>query len=116
MPQGVDNAYPSLPFLATMDERSYLKVFAGTAVTRAKRRGLVRNAAIALANSEDERAIPILRTMLSEHDESLARAHAAWGYAQLLGRHARHELQRARMRDDDPLVRDEIDQSLAEVT
>lgn len=115
MPATVENAYPSLELLASMDERTYLKLFAGTAVTRAKRRGLARNAAIALANSGDERAVPILRRMLFEHDEPLARSHAAWGYAHLAGATACDELATVRLQDDDPLVQSEIDQALSEL-
>lgn len=115
IPRTVDNAYPSLEFLATMDEKAYLDIFAGTAVTRAKRRGLARNAAIALGNSNDERAVPILRKMTHEHDEPLARAHAVWALAHLAGRSVRDEILRIKSRDSDPLVRQEVEQTLESI-
>jgi epoxyqueuosine reductase len=111
----VDNAFPSLELLATMDHATYVQHFAGTAVTRARRRGLARNAAIALGNSGDARAEPLLRKMLLEHDEPLARGHAAWGLAQLLGVPARSYLERCQTRETSPLVIDEIRFALREV-
>lgn len=116
MPRTIDNAFPSLETLATMDERRYLELFAGTAVTRAKRRGLARNAAVALGNSQHEQAIPILRRMIESHDEPLARAHAAWALAHLAGWQVRDDLRRAARREEDPLVLTEIEESLGDIS
>ncbi|MFW6074704.1 MAG: tRNA epoxyqueuosine(34) reductase QueG, partial [Chloroflexota bacterium] len=108
-PATIDNVYPSLELLATMDDKQYLDLFAGTAVTRAKRRGLARNAAIALGNSGSTDAYPILRRMLYEHDEPLARQHAAWGLQHLAPGLARADLAAARGNESDPSVTEEID-------
>lgn len=115
-PASVENAYPSLEFLARMTEEEFRQTYSGTAVTRAKRAGMARNAAIALGNSRAERAAPILRWMLREHDEPLARGHAAWALQHLLGDDARHDLDLARRVEQDPYVREEIEDALASPT
>ncbi len=107
-PVTVDNAFPSLELLATMDHERYVEVFAGTAVTRAKRRGLARNAAIALGNSGDPRAEAILLEMLAHHDEPLARGHSAWALGRLCGADAKQTLSRQLIREPDERVREEI--------
>lgn len=107
-PTTIDNAFPSLELLARMDHDTYVEVFAGTAVTRARRRGLARNAAVALGNSEDQRAEPILSWMLLNHDEPLARSHAAWGLANLCSEEARATLERTVSSERSTIVIDEV--------
>ncbi len=111
-PATIDNAFPSLEVLATMTHDKYVSLFAGTAVTRAKRRGLARNAAIALGNSGDSRAEPILLDMIRNHDEPLARSHATWALSQLCGPDAAPVLDRIASRDPDDSVRKEARTSL----
>jgi epoxyqueuosine reductase len=108
-PEHPDNAFPELEFLARMSEAEFRERFSGTAVTRAKRKGMARNAAIALGNSGDERAIPILETMLHSHDEPLARGHAAWALGHLTGQDALQALRDAYARELEPDVRGEIE-------
>lgn len=112
-PRSPDNAFPSLAMLASMDEVQFRAVFSGTPVTRAKRRGLARNAAIALGNSGDERAEPILVELLRSHDEPLARGHAAVALRQLAGEAAVPELRRVERSERDDYVRTEISFALA---
>jgi epoxyqueuosine reductase len=111
-PRTVDNAFPSLEFLATMTEDAFRATYSGTPVTRAKRAGLARNAAIALGNSRDPRAEPILIDMLHHHDEPLARGHAAVALRQLSAGDAIPALNHAWSREQDDYVRDEIQQAL----
>jgi epoxyqueuosine reductase len=97
-----------------MTSAQYVATYAGTAVTRARRRGLARNAAVALGNSGDPRAEPILLRMLNDHDEALARAHAVWGLSVLDGgTYLRKILDRRYCLDADEYVRDEIRTALA---
>jgi epoxyqueuosine reductase len=112
-PRTLDNAFPSLEFLARMSETEFRAAYSGTPVTRAKRAGLSRNAAVALGNSADPRAEPILRWMLSSHDEPLARGHAAWALGRLCGAGARPALDRARRTESDKYVVSEIEAALA---
>jgi epoxyqueuosine reductase len=111
-PRSVDNAFPSLEFLATMTEEAFRATYSGTPVTRAKRAGLARNAAIALGNSRDPRAEPILTDMLHHHNEPLARGHAAVALRQLINEDANPTLIRAWTSEPDDYVRDEIQRAL----
>lgn len=114
-PATVENAFPSLEFLVTMTDEQFYDIYSGTAVTRAKRRGLARNAAIALGNSADERSISMLETAVTEHDEPLVRGHAAWAIANLAGTAARSTLVTRRSHETDSYVLDEIDRALSQI-
>jgi epoxyqueuosine reductase len=107
-PKTVDNAFPSLDTLARMSEEEFRALYSGTAVTRAKRAGMARNAAVALGNSQDERAEPILTWMLTNHDQPLARGHAAWALRHLADHDAKPILEEARRSERDRYVLDEI--------
>ncbi|HEX5164687.1 MAG TPA: tRNA epoxyqueuosine(34) reductase QueG [Thermomicrobiales bacterium] len=111
-PRSVDNAFPSLEFLATMSEEQFRATYSGTPVTRAKRAGMARNAAIALGNSRDPGAEPILIAMLLNHDEPLARGHAAGALRQLVGEDAKRTLRAAWSRERESYVREEIERGL----
>src|SRR5262249_38351643 len=87
--------------------------FAGTALTRPKRRGLARNAAVALGNTRNPAAAPFLARALRDHDEPLVRAHAAWALGSLATREALRELRHARRSAPVPPVAREIDEALA---
>lgn len=106
-PASLENVYPSLEFLMTMTEAQFRATYSGTPVTRTKRRGLARNAAIALGNSNDQRAEPLLLGGLV-HDDPLVRGHAAWGLKHLLGAGAEAALSRALQGEPDPGVQEEI--------
>jgi epoxyqueuosine reductase len=103
-PTTINNAYPSLPWLLTVDEAGFQATYAGTPVPRAKRRGMARNAAVALGNIGTEADIPLLAGVLADHDEPLVRLHAAWALGRLGGRRV---LERAAIHDRDPDVRAE---------
>ena len=71
--------------LLAVSEAEFSAAFKGSPMKRAKRRGLARNAAVALGNvgtAEDE---PALEATLT-HDEPLVREHAAWALARLRAR------------------------------
>jgi epoxyqueuosine reductase len=117
-PASLANAYPSLHWLLQMTDAEFGETYFGTPVPRTKRRGLARNAAIALGNIGTERDIPALAAALTRHDEPLVRGHAAWALGQL-ARHdpsaARVTLERARRSEPDAAVRAEIDGALEEM-
>ncbi|MCC6313842.1 MAG: tRNA epoxyqueuosine(34) reductase QueG [Thermomicrobiales bacterium] len=106
-PARIEQAYPPLRWLLTMTEDEFREVYRGTPVLRAKRRGLARNAAVALGNVGGEADIPWLIAALDGHDELLPRGHAAWALGRFGGAAARAALDRARQRDPDPWVREE---------
>lgn len=68
---------PLLADLVTMDEPEFLRRFAGTPVTRAKRAGLARNACVALGNVGEPRDLPALDAALLD-PSPLVQEHAAW--------------------------------------
>ena len=86
--------------------------FANSPVKRAKLTGLQRNACVALGNSGDLKAAPILLGALG-HAESLIRGHAAWALGQVNTAPARQGLEEALRVETDPWVRQEIEAALA---
>ena len=64
--------------MLALDDAGFRERYRGTAVTRAKRRGLARNAAVVLGNRRDRRALPVLERAAAEDPEPLVREHAAW--------------------------------------
>ncbi|MEE8312137.1 MAG: tRNA epoxyqueuosine(34) reductase QueG [Candidatus Binatia bacterium] len=103
-----DPLYPALPGLLELDEGGFHERYRHTAVWRAKRRGLARNAALALGNSGNPAAIAPLARALLEHDEPLVRAHAAWALGRLNGPEAARTLAAASRRERIAPVREEI--------
>jgi epoxyqueuosine reductase len=67
-----------LPMLLSMDDEGFRQTFRGSPMKRAKRRGLARNAAIALGNSASPAAAEPVRQAAQRHDEPLVREAAAW--------------------------------------
>ncbi|MBL8735091.1 MAG: tRNA epoxyqueuosine(34) reductase QueG [Planctomycetes bacterium] len=92
-----------------MDEPRYQHEFVGTAMRRATRSGLQRNAAIVLGNRGDDAALPALHTALHD-DDPIVRGHAAWAIGRI--RRSDPHLLAARSRETDERVRAEIDAAL----
>lgn len=63
--------------LLAMSQSEFSARFKGSAMKRAKRRGLARNAAVVLGNVGTSDDVPLLDAALA-HDEALVRDHAAW--------------------------------------
>jgi epoxyqueuosine reductase len=77
-----DRMAPRLDELATLDDAAFLARFAGTPVMRTKRRGLLRNAAVALGNSGSPEARAPLERLAGDADELIA-SHARWSLDRL---------------------------------
>lgn len=77
-----EGAIPRLLDLITLSDDGFRARFRRTPLWRAKRRGLLRNVAVALGNWGDPQAIPALRRALDD-PEPLIREHAAWALAQI---------------------------------
>ncbi len=105
---------PALGELMGLDDDGFRRRYGRTAIRRTKRRGLLRNAAIALGNSGNPAAVPILAAVLANEPEALVRAHAAWALGRLADAPARAVLDRARRHDPDSSVRGEIERGLAD--
>jgi epoxyqueuosine reductase len=73
---------PDLAELAGLDEAGFRERFRRSPVKRAKRRGLLRNVAVALANSGDSSRRPVLERLAADEDP-VVREHAAWALRRL---------------------------------
>ena len=73
--------------LMRMDDEAFRKRFRKSPVKRTKRKGLLRNVAVALGNSGNSFAVVPLTDALSDY-EPLIRAHAVWALGELLGEKA----------------------------
>jgi epoxyqueuosine reductase len=106
-------AAPDLVELMTLDAAGFAARFRGTPVKRAKRRGLLRNVAIALGNSGDPEVVPALVLAMADA-EPLVRGHAAWALGHIGGTPALDGL-RDRLREEtDSWVIDELTAAIAE--
>jgi epoxyqueuosine reductase len=80
---------PELRWLASLSQQEFSQVFRGSAVKRAKWRGLVRNACVALGNSEVSSSSPefpriiALLERLAASDDPLLSVHARWALNRL---------------------------------
>jgi epoxyqueuosine reductase len=68
---------PDLGGLASLDDEGFRERFRKSPIKRAKRRGLLRNVAVAMANSGDTGHRPALER-LAQDDDMLVREHAFW--------------------------------------
>lgn len=109
-PAGINNQFPDLHWLLRMTDQEFGDTYFGTPVPRTKRRGLARNAAIALGNIGTDADVPALTWALADHDEPLVRGHAAWALARLA---AISPIRHAHDRESDPYVQHEIEKALA---
>jgi epoxyqueuosine reductase len=83
---------PLLLRLASLDESEFREIFRGSAIKRAKWRGMIRNACVALGNSriapgtlQHHRAIELLERLAGSPDAVIAE-HARWAIGSLAGR------------------------------
>jgi epoxyqueuosine reductase len=76
-PEAVDAAE-----VLALTEQEFRRRYRGTALWRTRRRGLLRNAAIVLGNTGDERALPALRRALADAEPLVCEA-AAWAIARI---------------------------------
>jgi len=105
---------PTLLPLLAIDAEGFAARYEGTALMRAGRDRMVRNAAVALGNLGDRRAVPGLARALREEGTALGRGHAAWALGRIGGEPARRALCEARESERDRYVLSEIEAALAE--
>jgi len=81
----LDSMAPPLLDLMALDDDGFRRRFKGSPIKRAKRRGFLRNVAVALGNWGSAEAIPALRR--ASHDpEALIQSHAQWALAHIEAR------------------------------
>jgi epoxyqueuosine reductase len=71
--------------LLELDDQGFAHLREGSAVGRATRLGLARNAAVVLGNAGDPRALPALEHARLAHEEEIVREAAAWAIARITG-------------------------------
>ncbi len=106
---GVDGA--SLVELMGMTQEEFSRRFKGSPVKRTKRRGLLRNVAVALGNWGSPEAVPVLAESLSDA-EPLVRGHAAWALGRIGTEGAMQALLGRAEVEEDAWVREEIETAL----
>jgi epoxyqueuosine reductase len=108
---GPDAIAPALLDLMALDDQGFQERSRGSPVKRAKRRGLLRNVAVALGNWGDPAALPALVGALDD-PEPLIRGHAAWALGRVATEGASCALEQARQQEDDAWVQEEIQLAL----
>jgi len=103
----VEDSRPDLLAILQMTEDEFRERYRGSAVRRATRIGLQRNACVALGNLGDGAAVPALARALREA-APLVRGHAAWALGRLGGEEATEALEEALGGEREPSVREEI--------
>ena len=83
-----------------------------SALRRASRNKLARNAAIGLGNSSDTRAITPLLQGLEQHEDPIVRAHIVWALGRLGGRRAQLALKELEQKETNQDVLDELQYAL----
>jgi epoxyqueuosine reductase len=92
--------------LSIDSDEKFRRRFKGTPLTRPKRRGLLRNAAVVAANIGCTAAVPVLIERVEHDVEPLIRSHALWALTRLDERKAASLIEQS-LDDPDTLVRDE---------
>jgi epoxyqueuosine reductase len=104
--RGIGPAPELVPLLA-LGEDEFRARFRGTPIYRTKRRGLVRNVAVALGNIGDPQAVPALVCALDD-DDPIVRGHVAWALGRIGGDRAMSALAHRLEVEPDEEVREEI--------
>lgn len=110
-PAGPERMAPVLPDLLRLDDDAFRRRYRGTPIYRIGRGRLLRNAAVALGNWGDGRAVPALAYALADV-EPLVRGHAAWALGRVGGPAAREALGARLQREEHPYARHEIEMAL----
>ena len=113
---GNDDLMPHLPDLMALDDAAFGRRFTKSAIKRAKRRGLLRNAAVVMGNTGNRDAVPVLARTMEHEPEPLVRSHAAWALGELGGPAAKRALDRAHQRDIDQSVVEEAAGALERIS
>lgn len=93
--------------LSVPDPRAFKAKWGRTPFSRAKRKGLLRNACVVAGNSGDDRLLPFLEP-LRQDPEPLLRGHALWAMSRLApGRRTRGKGEEMLRHDADPEVQAE---------
>lgn len=106
---------PELIPLLSLSEEEFRRRFRGSPLLRAKRRGFLRNVAVALGNLKSREAVPALIQAL-EDDEPLVRRHIAWALGQIASAEGLAALRSRLEVESDGEVREEIEEAIKQST
>lgn len=102
---------PQLIPLLALTDAEFRQRFRGSPILRAKRRGFLRNVAVALGNLKSLEAVPALIASLDDA-EPLVRGHAGWALGEIGSQAAVEALQRRLQVETDDEARVEIDAAI----
>jgi epoxyqueuosine reductase len=112
---GVGQSIDLIELITMRDDAKFIERFAGTAIMRTKREGLVRNAAVVAANRHYAEALHVLEEAAVQDPSAVVRSHALWSYMVISKREGGQNTSRANSlmeraaKDIDPLVQREVD-------
>lgn len=102
---------PELSALLSLSEEEFRCRFKGSPILRAKRRGFLRNVAVALGNLKCRDAVPALIPALQDSDP-LVRRHVAWALGEIGGAESAAALQHRLEVESDSEVKEEIEAAM----
>lgn len=103
----IGSRIPLIPLLQ-ITEGEFQNYFAYNQIAMRPREAIIRNAALALGNIGDSRAVVPLIKVLQEDDNSIVRGHTAWALGKIRGKKAKIALEKAIKIEKDKEVREEI--------
>jgi epoxyqueuosine reductase len=110
----VDVPWVDLEPELSLSREAFNQKFRGNPVKRPKRRGYLRNVAVALGNAGQAGSLAALSDcLLNNEEEPLVRRHTAWAIGQIGGEDADAVLRGALEGEEDAGVREEIQSALA---
>jgi epoxyqueuosine reductase len=102
---------PELIAFLSLSEAEFRQRFRASPILRAKRRGFLRNVAVALGNLKALDAVPALIRSLDD-EESVVRGHVAWALGQIGAQTALDPLHRRLRAENDANVQEELRQAI----
>lgn len=102
---------PELIAFLSLSEAEFRQRFRASPILRAKRRGFLRNVAVALGNLKALDAVPALIRSLDD-EESVVRGHVAWALGQIGSQTALDPLHRRLRAENDADVQEELRQAI----
>ena len=98
--------------LIQISQEMFSRRFKGSPIKRIKRRGLLRNVAVALGNSGNTQAIPVLLKVLDD-EEPLIRAHVIWALGELSGPEVLPVIRKKLNNESEEIVLEELERVAA---
>ncbi len=102
---------PELIAFLSLSEAEFRQRFRASPILRAKRRGFLRNVAVALGNLKALDAVPALIRSLDD-EESVVRGHVAWALGQIGAQTALDPLRRRLRAENDADVQEELREAI----